>query len=174
MAEIEIHTGHHESGEDPVSRSVGFQVGIIGILLAIATIAAHRQHTDAVIHRTEANDQWSHYQAKKVREHDSGVGQKVVELLAPERVEVAKAAFAEERKHYAEGAEESRQLAEAEEARTARAEALALRFDLGEGFLELGLVLSSLFFLGRQRLYYQAGRAFAVAGVAIALSALLI
>lgn len=127
MAEIEIHTGHHAPGEDPVSRSVGFQVGLIGILLAVATIAAHRQHTDA-----------------------------------------------EECEPYAQGAEESRHLAEAEEAHTARAESLALRFDLGEGFLELGLVLSSLFFLGRQRLYYQAGRAFAAGGVVIALSALLV
>ena len=174
MAEIEVHTGHHGAEDDPVGKVVGFQVGVIGIVLAIVTIAAHRQHTDAVIYRTEANDQWSYYQAKKVREHDSGVGQKVVELLAPDKAELAKTAFAEERKHYAEGAEESKHQAEAEEARTARAEAFALRFDLGEGLLELGLVLSSLYFLGRRKMFYLAGRGFALIGLITALSVLLV
>jgi hypothetical protein len=174
MAEIEVHTGHHGGEDDPAGKVVGFQVGVIGILLAVTTIAAHRQHTDAVIYRTEANDQWSYYQAKKVREHVSGVGQHVIELIAPEKAQLAKEAFAEERKHYAEGAEESKQHAEAEEARTARAEVFALRFDLGEGLLELGLVLSSLYFLGRRKLFYLAGRSFALLGLVTALSVLLV
>ena len=44
-------------------------VGVIGIVLASVTIASHRAHTAAVIYRTEANDQWAFYEAKKIREH---------------------------------------------------------------------------------------------------------
>jgi hypothetical protein len=42
-------------------------------MLSVVTIASHRAHTDAVIHRTESNDQWSYYQAKKIRENTEEV-----------------------------------------------------------------------------------------------------
>ncbi len=56
MAELEVHPEH---AADPNTRRVGILVGVVGILLSVVTIASHRAHTDAVIHRTEANDQWS-------------------------------------------------------------------------------------------------------------------
>src|SRR5579875_1338221 len=44
-------------------------VAIVSVVLAVVTIASHRAHTAAVIHRTAANDQWAFYQAKQTREH---------------------------------------------------------------------------------------------------------
>jgi len=73
MAEVEIHTGHDHAA-DEFGRRVGVAVGLIGIVLAVVTIGSHRAHTAAVITRTEANDQWSFYQAKKLREHLVDVG----------------------------------------------------------------------------------------------------
>jgi len=52
MAEVEIHTGHGHP-EDSFGRRVGVAVGIIGIILAVVTIASLRAHTAAVIVRTE-------------------------------------------------------------------------------------------------------------------------
>ena len=66
------------------------------------------------------------------------------------------------------------QLAEAKDHATERAEALALRFDLGEGFLELGLVMSSLYFLGRRQMFPIGGGLSATVGVLLALSTLLL
>jgi len=173
VAEIEVHT-HHPAHDDPVGKRVGFMVGLIGIVLAAVTIAAHRQHTAAVIYRTEANDQWSYYQAKKVREHVSAVGNDIVALLDPAKAEAAKQLFDKQRNKYASDAEEIKTKAEHEDHATEHAEALALRFDLGEGFLELGLVLSSLYFLGRRAMFPVAGGLAALAGVLVALSALLL
>jgi len=173
MAEIEVHT-HHPAHDDPVGKRVGFQVGVIGILLAVATIAAHREHTSAVIHRTEANDQWSYYQAKKVREHVSAVGGDIVALLDPAKAAAAKEHFDAQRSKYAADAEEIKKEAESEDHATEHSEALALRFDLGEGMLELGLVLSSLYFLGRRALFPVAGGIAALSGVLVALSVLLL
>src|SRR3984957_13692335 len=68
MAEVEIHTSHEGAG-DAFTKTVSVLVGVIGIVLAFVTIASHRAHTAAVIHRTEANDQWSFYEAKKERGH---------------------------------------------------------------------------------------------------------
>ena len=172
MAEIEVHTGHHAE-DDPVGKRVGFQVGVIGIVLAVVTIAAHRQHTAAVIYRTEANDQWSYYQAKKIREHVSSVAADLVSVLDPSKAAAGHELFDKQSKKYLADAEDIKGKAEAQDKKTEHAEALALRFDLGEGFLELGLVLSSLYFLGRRPMFPLAGGLAAVVGVATALSALL-
>ena len=66
MPELEVKPEH---ADDPNTRRVGILVGIVGILLSVVTIASHRAHTDAIIHRTESNDPWAYYQAKKIREY---------------------------------------------------------------------------------------------------------
>ena len=71
MPEIEVKPEH---AADPNTRRVGILVGVVGIFLSVVTIASHRAHTDAVIHRTESNDAWAYYQAKKIREYESEVG----------------------------------------------------------------------------------------------------
>lgn len=170
MAEIEIH---HEHGHDadPLAKRVGLSVGVIGLVLAVVTIAAHREHTAAIIERTKSNDQWSYYQAKKIREHTSEVGEELVSALAtdPARAEVATRKLGAMATKYKDEAEEIQKQAQEFDTATDRAEKKALRFDLGEGFLELGLVLSSLYFFGRQRLFPLFGGLSAIIGIAVAL-----
>ena len=50
----------------------------------------------------------------------------------------------------------------------------ALRYDFGEGLLEIGLVLTSLYFISRKTMFPIMGAISAVAGVAIAITGLLI
>ena len=175
MAEIEIHHPQHGHDADPHAKRVGLMVGLIGIALAIATILAHRAHTAAVLERTAANDQWAYYQAKKIREHVSDVGAQLVQALAtdPARAAAAVEKFAAASAKYVADAERIKHEAEASMQNTERAERLALRFDLGEGFIELGLVLTSLYFLGRRKLFPLAGGAAAGIGIVIALPAAL-
>jgi|HubBroStandDraft_5_1064220.scaffolds.fasta_scaffold611755_2 hypothetical protein len=171
MAEVEIHTSHEEHGGDPFTRGVSVMVGIIGILLAFVTIASHRSHTAAVIHRTEANDQWSFYEAKKEREHLMDVASGllgVVQVAQPDKAQALGSQYARERDRYAADATKIEDDAKAFEAESRREEARGLRLDLGEGLLELGLVLTSLFFLGRQKLFPLIGALAAVAGSIVA------
>jgi hypothetical protein len=176
MAEIEIHHEHAHHDDDPLSRTVGMMVGVIGILLAVVTILAHREHTAAVIHRTEANDQWGYYQAKKIRIHTDEVGIALLGALGTDagRAEAATKKLEASRAKYEGDTETIREEAGKLQKETEHAEALALRFDLGEGFLELGLVLSSLYFLGRQKLFPLAGGLSALVGIAVAASAALL
>jgi hypothetical protein len=177
MAEIEVHQGHgHADSADPLAKHVGLAVGIIGVVLAVVTIAAHREHTTAVIERTKSNDQWAYYQAKKTREHMSEVGNELVAALAtdPARAQVASEKLTALATRYKAEAEEILKHAQEFDATTERSEHKALRFDLGEGFLELGLVLSSLYFLGRQRLFPLWGGLSAALGLVVALSALML
>jgi hypothetical protein len=107
MAEVEIHTGHgHEI--DDFGRGVGVMVGVIGIVLALATISAHRAHSAAIITRTEANDEWSFYQAKKGREHLNDVAAQLAEGLNtdPARVTAMITKFRGDRDRYVHEAEE--------------------------------------------------------------------
>jgi Domain of unknown function (DUF4337) len=173
MAEIEIHHGHGHEG-DGMAKRVGLMVGVIGVVLAVVTIAAHREHTAAVIDRTAENDEWAYYQAKKIREHTSEVGRELALALGTDaaRADAAAKRFDAMAGKYKGDAEEIQHKAREEHEATERAEHRALRFDLGEGFLELGLVLSSLYFLGRQRFFPLVGGASALIGLGTALSAL--
>lgn len=166
--EVEIHSGHgHEP--DPAAQSVGILVGVIGILLAIVTILGHREHTAAIVYRSEANDQWAFYQAKKIRQHTAESAGALLAALAPDPLKVAASAaqFQADASRYGQEAEGIQQDARARESQSAHAEARALRFDLGEGFLELGLVMSSLYFLSRRRLFVILGASAALIGTVI-------
>lgn len=164
MAEVEIHTGHgHEI--DDFGRGVGVMVGVVGIVLALATISAHRAHSAAIITRTEANDEWSFYEAKKGREHLNDVAAELAEGLNsdPARVTAMITKFRADRDRYVHEAEEIFAKAKAREAECVHQEHRALRLDMSEGFLELGLVLSSLYFLSKRRFFPYFG---AIAGSA--------
>jgi hypothetical protein len=149
MPELEVTPEH---AADPNTRRIGILVGVVGILLSVVTIASHRAHTDAVIHRTEANDQWSYYQAKKIRENTEEVALSLMNSLGTDPAKTAAVAAKLEaaRAKYAADAEKIQEEARAKDKETEKEEHRALFFDIGEGLLELGLVLCSLYFLARK------------------------
>lgn len=149
MPELEVKPEH---ADDPNTRRVGILVGMVGILLSVVTISSHRAHTDAVIHRTESNDQWSYYQAKKIRENTEEVALSLMTALGtdPSKIDAAAKKIEAARAKYASDAEKIQEEAKTKDKETDKEEHRALYFDIGEGLLELGLVLCSLFFLARK------------------------
>lgn len=175
MAEVEIHTGHGHS-DDEFGRRVGVMVGIIGIILAVVTIASHRAHTAAVIARTEANDQWSFFQSKKLRQHLAEIGSSLATNLASDsaRVEALVHKLDADSKRYADDGKKIEDEAHGKEDDSLHEERRALRLDMGEGFLELGLVLSSLYFLSKQRLFPLIGGIAAVIGLGLGIAGFIV
>jgi hypothetical protein len=163
MPEIEVTPEH---AADPNSRRVGILVGVVGILLSVVTIASHRAHTQAVIHRTESNDQWTYYQAKKIRENTEEVALTLTQALPldPAKIEAVVRKLETARAKYAADAEKIQEEARAKDKETTLEEHRALYLDLGEGFLELGLVLCSLFFLARKFFFPVLGVIASIAG----------
>jgi hypothetical protein len=149
MPEIEVKPEH---ADDPNTRRIGILVGVVGILLSVVTIASHRAHTDAVIHRTESNDQWTYYQAKKTRENTEEVALALMSTLGtdPAQLQPVTRKLEAARAKYAADAEKIQEEARARDRETEKEEHRALYFDIGEGLLELGLVLCSLYFLARK------------------------
>ena len=174
MAELEIH---HEGAEnDPRGKQVGAMAAIIAILLALVTIFSHRAHTSAVVLKTEANDQWAFYQAKSLKSHTLSLGQDLVNALGVknEAGEKILERYEAQRKRYEKEGEEIKHEAMALDTEAKVEERRALRFDIGEGLLEIGLVLSSLFFIARREMFPVVGLIAAVAGIAVGLSGLFV
>ena len=171
MAELEIH---HESegAPDPRGQKVGVLAAVLAVALAIVTIASHRAHTDAVLLKAEANDRWSFYQSKRIKLHSLELGEQLVTLLGAKNAETAKAIedFRSDQARYEEDSKKVMKEAQEKEAEASRIEQRALRYDVGEGLLEIALVLSSLYFISRKMLFPVIG---IVAGIAGALTAVL-
>ncbi len=169
MPEIEVTPEH---AVDPDTRRVGILVGVVGIFLSVVTIASHRAHTQAVIHRTESNDQWAFYQAKKIRENTSDVALTLLESLVPDPEKAAAQThkLQSARDKYADDAKEIMKEAQAKDVKSELEEHRALRFDIGEGLLELGLVLCSLYFLARRSFFPIFGVIAAISGIALGIS----
>ena len=167
MAELEIHTEGSEA--DEFGKRVGAMAAIIAIFLAGVTISSHRAHTAAVVEKTEANDQWSFYQSKRTRLHNYELGKDLIHLTAPknEEAESTIAKYEKEIKRYEKETELIQEKAEEANNKSKICEKAALRFDLGEGFLELGLVLSSLYFLSKKKLFPAIGGASAILGIVL-------
>ena len=170
MPELEIH---HETEHkiDPGGQRVGVLAALLAVALAIVSIASHRTHTAAIIHKSSANDSWQRYQSTRVKVHTLELGESLVGVFGTKdgRAEKAFADFAaQEKDQESKGkaiqkqAQESDELAEHDERR-------ALRYDLGEGFLEIALVTSSLFFISRKFMFPAIGITAGIAGIAIAL-----
>lgn len=175
MPELEIH---HESEHaiDPTGQSVGVLAAILAVLLAIVSIASHRTHTAAIIHKSTANDSWQRYQSTRVKVHTMELGESLVQALGAKdsRAESVLADFAAQKEDQDNKGKKIQKEAQTAQEEAERDEHRALRYDLGEGLLEIALVLSSLYFISRKKMFPAIGVIAGVAGAAIAATGLLV
>ena len=172
------HGGHHEEGHgppDPMGKRIAVMASVLAVLLAVVTILSHREHTSAVMEKSEENDKWGEYQAKKIKMHELEVGVDLITLMVAKSEPSDKKveAYKEEIKRYGEESKEISKQAKEKEAEVKRAEARAAYFDLGEGLLEIGLVMSSLYFLGKKVLFPVVGGIAGLSGVVVAIMGLM-
>ena len=169
MAELEIHT-EHEGDKDPVGKKVGILAAVLAVFLAIVTISSHRAHTAAILSKTNANDQWGYYQANRLKAHNLEVAQDAISILAKGNQEAEKKIeeYKGGIKKYEDRSKESKETADKFEEQTEHAEKRALYFDMGEGLLEIALVLSSLYFIARKMLFPVVGVISGLCGIGVA------
>ena len=171
MAELEIHHEREGEGRDPLERTIGVLASVLAVILAIVTIVSHRAHTDAVLYKSNANDKWAFYQAKKIKFHSLELGVDLFNAM-PARgpaMEQTIARYEKEKKRYSRESDAAQADAQREDEKADHVEHQALRYDFGEGLLEIGLVLTSLYFIARSKLFPTLGVISAVLGVAAAL-----
>jgi hypothetical protein len=123
--------------------------------------------------QNRATDQWAYYQAKNIRLHNYDMGLDMLPLI--EFKDKAQAGKVQE-KYQAQVNRYTKEQAEIEEqakdfeGESARAQRKADRFDLGEVFLEIALVISSLALLSRKQVFWFLGMISGVAGLAVAVT----
>jgi hypothetical protein len=168
MAELEIH--HEGEEHDPLGKKVGILAAVLAVFLAVVTIVSHRAHTDAVLLKSEANDKWSFYQSKRIKFHSLELGEDLLNALPGKTPEAEKTIerYGKEKLRYTQESKEAQDEAVAKDHEAAHVEDQALRFDFGEGLLEIGLVLTSLYFISKSKLFPVIGIIGAVLGIVIA------
>jgi hypothetical protein len=174
MAELEIHHEHEGAGKDPLGQKIGILASLLAVFLAIVTIASHRAHTAGVLTKADENDQWSLYQAKKIKLHNLELGVDLAAMMGVKDDDSLKrvARFKKEIERYNKEADAVQEEAKGMETKVKILEDRALRYDVGEGLIEIGLVLSSLYFISKKAYFPAIGVIAGGLGIAIAATGL--
>ena len=170
MVELEIH--HEEGNEDSRGQKIGILAAMIAVVLAMVTIASHRAHTEAVLLKASTNDRWSFYQSKRVKLHSLELGADLIEVLGlkDDATRAKIEGYHKEAERYEHDSKELSDEAREKEHEAVLVEGKALRFDFGEGLLEIALVLTSLYFISKNMLFPAIGIVASAMGLAAAVS----
>ena len=171
----ELHEHAEHGKHDPNLAPVSLTMAALAVLVAVASLLGHRAHTEEVLLQAKASDQWSYYQAKNIRMHEDEIAVDASGLTPSKDVEAA-AKFREKYAREAERYRDERKEIEAEARKLEQEVDLqrrrANRFDLGEVFLEIALVIASITLLSGKRVFWHGGLLIALLGVAAAATGL--
>ncbi|WP_213804019.1 DUF4337 domain-containing protein [Granulicella sp. dw_53] len=166
----------NEHGGEALTR-ISLAISILAVLVAMVTVLGHRSHTEAVLMQSRAADQWSEYQAKKIRMDNLSV---TVDLLGTQTTTnpaLTSSKLAEYKAHivkWQHDLAEEQAAAREFESEVKLSERRAARYDLGEALLQIAVVLSSVTLFTRNRGYFAFGLSLGAAGLLVAASALLV
>jgi len=175
LSELQENAEHGR--ENPSLAPISVTMAILAVLVAIVSLLGHRSHTDELMMQNQATDQWSYYQAVNIRRHNYEMGIDMlglVEFKDKDQADKVHEAYAKNAEKYNKEQEEISEKAKDFEAESAHAQRKADRFDLGEVFLEIALVISSLSLLSRKRIFWFLGIASGLAGIGVAVTGMLL
>lgn len=162
-----------ESGEAGL-QWVSLAISVLAVLVALVTVLGHRTHTEAILMQSRAADQWNEYQSKKIRQGQMSLAEDLLSVQPAANSRALKQKLAQYSSHIqkwnSDLAEEQEKATELE-AEVRHAERRAACYDLGEGLLQIAVVLSSITLLTRQRFYVLFGLALGIAGIIASASA---
>jgi len=170
---IELPEVHHGGEEGPLVLPVSITISIMAVLVASVALLGHRTHTEELLRQSQASDRWAQYQAKSVRLHETQGFSDVVNLVASldkERGTALREKYVKEVEHYQSDKEDISHEAKELEGERDLAGRKADRFDGGEAFLEIGLVICSITLLTKRKIFWFGGMLIGALGVALALT----
>jgi len=156
---------------------VSLTMAILAVLVATVTLLGHRAHTEEILMQTRATDQWAYYQAKNMRRNNLEALDDVLGALEgahPDKAGEVHKRFHQDIDKYRDQQKDIQNEARTLEDEVRLSTARANRFDLGEVFLEIALVVTSITLLTDRRAYWYLGFVFAALGIASAASAFLV
>jgi hypothetical protein len=169
-----------EHAEEAIARKelapVSFTMAIVAVLVAAVTLLGHRAHTEEIILQNKVTDTWAYYQAKNLRRNNLEALRDVLDAVDSknERAEKVSKRFEGDIDKYREEQKDIQKEAHAIEAEQLFETRRANRFDLGEVFLEIALVITSITLLTGRKVYWGLGIVFAVTGIVVAATTMLL
>ena len=163
--ELQEHAHHAKSGFD---KTVAGSMAIVAALLAVVTVLGQHFNTEKLLAQQEASDQWAYYQAKDIRRYSAQIA---ADMLAQAKAEPAQQQkYAQDAGRYKQQTAEIQDKAHELEHERDKVGRQADSFHIGEVFLELAIVLSSLAILTKRKALYYGGMLCAAIGVVMSVS----
>jgi hypothetical protein len=137
-------------------------------------VLGHILSTEELLAQQQASDQWSFYQAKSIRRYESDIARDVLKTMNGEAAASASEHYGSNAERYEKEGEEIQNEARQLETESKLKGRQAMRLETSEVFLEVGIVFASLAILTKRSTVWGTSLVSATAGVAIALTTLLI
>jgi hypothetical protein len=173
----ELHEHAEHAKHDPSLAPVSLTMAILAVLVATVSLLGHRAHTEEVVLQNQVSDQWAHYQAKSIRRHSDEQFTDFASIIAakdPGAAEKVKEKYRAEAERYRDDLKELEAKARELEADAGKTRRRADRYDLGEVFLEIGLVVTSITLLSGRRVFWHGGMLVAILGIVVAVTGALL
>jgi hypothetical protein len=173
----ELHEHAEHAREHPDLAPVTLTMAVLAVLVATVSLLGHRTHTEEIILQNKVTDEWAYYQAKNIRRHNDELFADLTTIIATKDAEAAtklQEKYRGEADRYKDDQKELDAKAHETEKETDLTRRKADRFDLGEVFLEIALVVTSITLLSGRRIYWHLGLLMAIAGVVVAASSLIV
>jgi Flp pilus assembly protein TadB len=173
----EIDEQAEEARRDPSLKPVSLTMAVFAVLLAAVSLLGHRTHIEQVLAQAKASDQWAYYQAKGIRRHNYEIFAELMSSTTSTneaRAQKAREEFLHQAERYRDEQNEIEDEARKLEQEVMVAGRKANRFNLGEVFLQIALVVTSITLLTTSRGYWVMGILFATVGVILAATGFLV
>jgi len=171
MAEHEEVEEHIHHAKEPFDKLVAGTMAGVAALLAIVSVFGQHFNTEKLLLSQQSSDQWAFYQAKNIRRYVAGA---TIDLLKQNKAEGASIEkYAKDGEKYEKDMESIKEKAEELAKESESAGERAESFHMGEVFLEIGIVLSSLAILTKQKGLFYGGTTSSVVGLVLAVKAYL-
>src|SRR5215469_2827079 len=134
----ELHEHAEHGAHDPSMRPVAFTMGVLAVLVAIATVLGHRTHTEALLNTINKTDMWNEYQAQRIRSTNTKLAADALTVLPVTDKEKAAALskeYADHQVKWKDDFEKDQEKAREYQEQFEKAEARGKRFDLAETLL---------------------------------------
>jgi hypothetical protein len=175
LHELQEHAEHAK--HDPTLAPVSLTMAILAVLVAVVSLLGHRAHTEEVLLQAQASDKWAYFQAKDIRRHDDELFADLTTVTTsnnPEALAKVRDKNSQEAARYKDEQTEIMHDARALEQEVATERKRADRYDLGEVFLEIALVVTSITLLSGRRIFWHMGLLMGIIGLLVAVTGFLV
>jgi hypothetical protein len=156
---------HAQEAREPFDKIVAGSMAIIAALLAVVSVLGQHFNTEKLLVQQQASDQWAYYQSKDIRRYAAQLADDILLQMKGDAAVAKK--YADDSTRYKQQTADIQEKARDFERERDKMGREADSFHIGEVFLEVAIVLSSLSILTKSRFLYLIALLAALTGVAI-------